>query len=209
MKFIFILLMLTLSSVAQAAPTDVKPKISKLQFQGIHFGDFPSVDMICIRGLCPVGDVGIGINTNSVVPPSYVKRTAITHYHNVRISTPEYTYFDNQMCQVKFNLKCVKKNQLECIDAVRNGIDAEYGLTLLEKIEADERSTQAGEAYSTESGSTVLIGWDTGKKRNSFPFVKISENTLMDLARTAVNPDYPAYAAKMRAKQAEEAAKKH
>ncbi len=189
-SYFFLFLILTLSSPAFAAPEELDAQISKFEFQGVHFGDFPSVDMICIRGLCPVGEMGVGIKTGSRMLPSYNQQMTITHYNGVKISTPHFKYFDDKMCQVMFDIQCNKQGQDECIEAVKAGLDAKYGLTLLETLKNERAPLFTGEVFLTESGSLVDIIRDKGNMSQPDPYVKIYDKYLMDMARLAVNPNY-------------------
>ena len=190
MKYFFLVLILVFSNSIFALSSELDSQISKLEFQGVHFGDFPSVDMICIRGLCPVGEEGVGIKTHSLIPPTYNQRTAITHYHGVKITTPAFSYFDDKMFQVGFRIDCNPQGQQECIDAVIAGLDAEYGITPLE-VSAEERIISKESAgFMTDSGSLVLIRWDSDEKGIFLPSVKIFDESLINLVRKSLNPNY-------------------
>ncbi len=190
MSYFLLFLILALSSPAFAAPEELDSQISKFEFQGVHFGDFPSVDMICIRGLCPVGEMGVGIYTGSRAHHTYNQQTTITHYNGVKISAPQFKYFDDKMFQVMFDIQCYRQGQDECIEAVKAGFDAEYGLTLLETLKNERTPSKTGEVFLTESGSLVTIIWDKGNNYQPDPYVQIFDRTLMDMARLAANPNY-------------------
>jgi hypothetical protein len=183
----FLFLILFISIPTLGVSSDLTPQISKLEFQGVHFGDFPGVDMICIRGLCPVGEVGVGISTNSFIPTAYNQKTAITHFHGVKISTPEYSYFEDKMYMIKFSIECKSNAEEECVDAVKRGLDTEYGLKPLVSTRSD--SLTSADEFVTESGSLVAIIRSKEGGRSS-PTVRIVDNTLMNQLRRFYNPNY-------------------
>jgi hypothetical protein len=191
MRYLCLFLILAFAGPAFAAAPKIETQISKLEFQGVHFGDFPSVDMVCVRGLCPVGELGVGISTNSRIPPAYTQQTAITHYNGARISTPEFHYFDDQMYMVRFNIECKSNGVDECVVAVKERLDAEYGLFPI--VDADSKksaSPKVVEEFVTESGSLVAIVRGGTYKGMSFPSVRIVDRTLMDQLRKFFNPNY-------------------
>lgn len=173
-----------------AVASDIEQQISKFEFQGVHFGDFPSVDMICVRGLCPVGEVGVGISTNSSVPPAYNQRIAITHYHGVKISTPEFSYFDDKMFMVKFSIECKRRGVDECIEAVKSGLDIEYGLTpIVDNSRENFSEPKTVTEFLTDAGSLVAIIRHKQESGQLFPTVRVIDRTLMDRLRKSYNPD--------------------
>ncbi len=188
MRFFFLFLILAGSSPAFAAASGLEPQISKFEFQAVHFGDFPSVDMICVRGLCPVGEVGVGISNNSYVPPAYNQKVAITHYHGAKISTPEFSYFDDKMFMVRFVIECNRQGVDECVDAVKKGLDGEYGLIPLVDSRSDNMTSSS--EFVTESGSLITIFRVKEGRGRLFPTVRIVDKTLMDRLRKSFNPDY-------------------
>ncbi len=197
MRYIFLLLLLVLSAPAIAAASDDKSEISKLSFDGVYFGDFPSVDMICVRGLCPVGDLGVGTNNRPLLFTGYTQERSLSHYAGVRISTPVFNYFDDKMALVTFFLQCSTKAQQECLNTVRLGLDAEYGLALLERsapegqgLSETQSLFKGSEAYVTESKSLVSLFWGENSHPKSFATVSISDKYLLDSARLAVNPNF-------------------
>lgn len=190
MKYFFLILIVVFSSSVSAVSVELDSQISKLEFQGVHFGDFPSVEMICIRGLCPVGEEGVGIKTHSLIPPTYNQRTAITHYHGVKITTPAFSYFDDKMFQVSFRIDCDTQGQQECIAAVMAGLDAEYGLQALESSDDERMVSRKSVDFMADSGSLVLISWDTDERVKFLPIVKIFDESLINLARKSLNPNY-------------------
>lgn len=184
-------MLLVFSSPAFSTSSDLQPQKSKLVFQDVHFGDFPSVDMICVRGLCPVGELGVGISLNASVPTAYNQKVAITHYAGVKISTPEFSYFDDKMFMVRFAIECTRQGRQECVDAVRAGLDAEYGLTPIVIVRNNNHSSSREvEEYQTESGSLVSIDWLKEHKYTSFPKVRIVDVSAMNKLRKSFNPDY-------------------
>ena len=184
-------LLLLLANPAPADTAEIKPEISKLEFEGIFFGDFPAEGMICTRGLCPVGDMGVGINDNARILPTYTRDKAITHFNRVRISAPEYSFFDNRMFQVFFSVRCEGEELQTCLDEIVRGLDAQYGLTLIEESSSDKDQSFATyfATYATESSSLVTVSVPSGKGR-SYPLVKIYDPTLMDEVRLFFNPGY-------------------
>jgi hypothetical protein len=192
MKKTLLLLLILLAAQAFADEGAVKPEISKFEFQGVYFGDFPSNEMVCIKGLCPVGDIGVGIDKNSLAPPRYCKEKALTHFNGVRISAPEYSYFDNQMFQIFFSILCDNEAQKACVEEIIQGIDAQYGLTLVQDSTNKEfrRSNVYTALYATDGGSLVSLKVPLDKEWGSYPFVKIFDPALMDDARKSLNPEY-------------------
>jgi len=56
------------------------------------------------------------------------------------------------------HIDCAWNAQQECIDAVITGLDAEYGLTLIETSGAHQQdSPNRVDAYETKSGSAVIV----------------------------------------------------
>lgn len=194
MRYILFFLLIAIANSAFAAPPEeIKPQISDQAFQGVYFGDFPSVDMVCIRGLCPVGSEEVGINTNSKFFPAYTKQRAITHYHGVRVSSPEYSYFDDKMFMVQFDILCRPNSGQECLDAVRQGLDTEFGLTPYEVYVKGKRVRPgADEVYVTDAGSNIEINLMKKNQQGAVAAVKIYDRTLMIRARKSVNPRYVA-----------------
>ncbi len=193
MKILFSLtvLLLMFSCPTFAGETSEEDKISRFQFQGVFFGDFPAVDMICVRGLCPVGSNAIGVNTNPLLFPTYNQQTSITHYHGAKISSPEFTFYDDKMFMVSFYLLCSPQSRQECFDAVKNGMEAQYGLTpynlYRDGKQLDSGSTQG---FLTESGSLVELIWRNNSRQENKPVVRISDKHLLELSRKSVNPQY-------------------
>ena len=190
-RFIAFLLLLLTSPVC-AATAEVPAQISKLEFEGIYFGDFPPQDVICVRGLCPLGDMGVEINDNPRILPVYCKEKDITHFNGVRISSPEYSFFDNQMFQVLFDIQCEGSSQQTCLDQVQRGLEARYGLKQLEETALGDNNHETGSAtlFVTDSGSLVAIFAFDSNKTNRHPAVKIYDQALMDQVRKSVNPRY-------------------
>ncbi len=185
MRYLIISLLLVVSSPLSAFPSDLNPPITKFAFQGVHFGDFPSVDMICTGGLCPVGEVGVGISDNSALSPSYSHKTAITHYNGVKITTPEYSYFDDKMFMVKFSFDCLPNSKQECLSAIIDGLDSEYGLIPI--TDGSKNTSNHLGKFLTESGSRIIL---YKSNRKSVPMVKIYDPSLMDKLRISYNPEY-------------------
>lgn len=188
MKYLYLLLFFCFPDPVYALQPERDLPISKFEFQGVHFGDFPSVDMICVRGLCPVGEVGVGISNNSVVPPAYNQQRAITHYHGAKISTPEFSYFDDKMYMVKFTIECKLQGVDECVAAVEAGLDAEYGLhpTVPTRSDLNPSVTK----FMTEAGSLVSIIRTRKVKGQIYPIVRIVDRALMGRLLRSFNPDY-------------------
>ncbi len=191
MKPILFLLLILLTNPALADNSEPKAEISKLAFGEIFFGDFPANDMICIRGLCPVGDRGIGIDENVMLPPTYCREKALTHFNRARISAPEYSFFDNQLFQVQFSILCKGESRLACVEEVSRGLDARYGLTLFadSSEEKDRVRRDHNTLYATDSGSLVVITVPASQGQFE-PSVKIYDPTLINNARRSLNPEY-------------------
>ncbi len=191
LRYILLIMLLIYSSSACSASSDLPSQTSKLEFQDVQFGDFPSVDMICVRGLYPVGELGVGISLNASVLPAYNQRVAITHYAGVKISTPEFSYFDYKMFMVRFALECSWQGRQECIDMVRARLDAEYGLTPVVIVRnSNHPNSREVEEYQTESGSLIRIDWLKEYKNISYPRVRIIDVNLMNKLKKSLNPDY-------------------
>ena len=193
MRFIVLLFFVAVAIPAAAATNQtLNPSITNLEFQDIYFGAFPSDEMICIKGPCPSGKLGEGITPQERLFSTYMQPTDITHLNNVRISPPNYDFFQDQFLRASFDIICETKMSDYCQDAVIKALDQTYNLTeLINKVRQNHvQEIDSYKLYQTESGALVEIIKHESTENSTLPRVRIYDNNLMNIARKTANPEF-------------------
>lgn len=193
MRVWFLLIFLTVPVVAMAEANQNGPiENANIEFQGVYFGDFPIEEMICIKGACPDGEIGEGVLPKDSLLSTYMRSTDITHLERVRISAPEYDYYQDHFLRVRFDVLCDVSTMSFCLDSVVEALDQKYGLSEISHRQTASSAEQLVESdvYRTDGGAMVIIAnsHDAGGLMSTS--VRVYDKDLMDELRSLTNPDY-------------------
>ena len=144
--------------------------------------------MICVSGPCLAKET----ESKHPIVSKYNLPVDITHYGGVKISSPEYDFFDNQLFQVGFKAECKADKARVCIDDIVNELDAQYGLEQIKDVYKEYSDQQAVHFYQylTDTGAVIKIYWEKNINRWGYPSIKIYEKPLLDAVRVFSNPNY-------------------
>jgi hypothetical protein len=163
-------------------------QLANLKFQSIHLGQSTTNEMICVSGLC----IAEEIKTRQSIVAKYNLPVDITHYGGVKISSPRYDFYDNQLYQIFFSIACKTDKATACIENVVQELRSQYGLEQIGEIFKVYSDHQAIYSYQflTDTGAVVEIHREKSSNIWDRPSVKIYEKDLIDAVRISANPNY-------------------
>lgn len=169
-------------------------------FGSMTFGQPPEDGMICINGPCSFGQIRPDILQNKIDLSIYKKPVDITTYGGWEISSPEYSFFEDRLYRVAFNIQCVYGFKISCrddqirrsIEEVTYALDQEYGLEIINNVAVELNATQSYELqkYKTGDDTIIEIGFDKSDQGLSRPYVIIDSYSMIEKVRKASNPKY-------------------
>ena len=193
MKILLLAALLFLPAVTQAADVygPVQAQAADFNFQGMHFGDSPYEDMICIRGPCSDAPWSIDHNSEVDLLTSYRRTRDLSFLGLVGISSPRYDFFDNRLVRVMFSLDCRQDSAEVCTEAVLSFFDRRFGIVPGEEnqraISADRDRVSV---YRMFSDVILTVHHATPETRRRNAFIRIYDEELMNELRTRANPNY-------------------
>ena len=155
----------------------------------LRFGQALEAGMICIKGPCSFEPDEIDLHRPFNV---YQRSVDSTHYGEVQISAPEYSYFEGELFQLSFKVLCSEEKAELCLESLLDRLEAGNGLR-----EIKDRWIGLGygdvfweRAFLTDAGDRVEIHRKRIENRWEPPRVKIYNPGLMRSVRLEMNPFY-------------------
>lgn len=195
--FSAILLVLALLS-APASPVfaetnaTVVPSV-ELKFSGYRFGQEPAANMVCLSGYCksqaPGGDGLVTFPFSTYGTPG-----AVTTLPGLLVVNPRYTFWDNRLYRIFFQVDCTPMEMEECVNDIVTALDHEYSLTALSSNESRQfvlsRHVISRE-FVTESGAIVKIRATAHEGGEPLmPMVDISDKEMANQIGSSLNPNF-------------------
>lgn len=185
-----LLLTPTLLHAAPAPSSDIEPL--DLKFSGYRFGQSPSANMVCGGGYCKARETG---DSGRLDLPFSIYETpgALTTLGGLTIVRPRYTFWNDRLYRISFQVNCAPLETEECLDDIVRDLDREYGLTPLSANDfrnfvLDRR--QIVRDFVSEAGAIIKIrGVRTGQEWQK-PLVDIADRRMADQVGYTLNPEH-------------------
>jgi hypothetical protein len=164
----------------------------KLEFSGYRFGQSPSANMVCGSGYCknqaPTGD-GLLDRPFSV----YETPGALTTLGGLTIIRPRYTFWEEQLYRLSFQVDCAPLEAEECLDDIIKTLDREYGLTALTTNDSQQflpGNRIALREFVTEAGAFIKIRAVMLANEWQMPIVDIADREMVNRVGATLSPNY-------------------
>ncbi|TLM68488.1 MAG: hypothetical protein FDZ69_02600 [Deltaproteobacteria bacterium] len=163
-----------------------------LSFGGYQFGKEPSANMTCYSGYCksqaPGGDGRIDFPFSVYETPG-----AVSPMSALAIVAPRYTFWDDRLYRVFFQVDCTPLEMHECLEDIETALHREYGLTAVAASDvqkyAEERRVIVRE-FRTDSGANIRIRYAGVKNHQPQVIVDIIDPGMARLVATTLNPGH-------------------
>ena len=189
---LFLTLLLPTPSIAADQSPVAAPEPLPLEFSGFRFGQPPGANMTCFGGYCksqsPGGDGRVSFPFSIYETPG-----AVTTLSGLTIVLPRYTFWEDRLFRVVFQVDCTPLAIDECLDDITVALDREYSLTPLSS--SDQHQFAAGRRavtreFQTESGAFIKVRAVITKEGPHLPWIDIVDRRMADLVGSTLNPNY-------------------
>lgn len=188
---LLVLLPLPLALAADPVPPDAPLPIA-LEFGGYQFGKAPAANMVCFSGFCksqaPGGDGRISFPFSMYETPGAVSTLA-----GMTVTNARYTFWEDRLYRVFFQVDCAPLEPGECLDDVVRGLHREYGLTPLSTSD-NERFVTATRSimqdFLTDSGAYVRVRSAKNSEGWLMPSVDIVDKGVADRVGSTLSPTF-------------------
>jgi hypothetical protein len=190
---LFLLILLSMPAVAAETPAPPPdPEPVSLEFSGYKFGRSPSANMVCSHGYCksqaPGGDGRITLPYSTYETPDAVSTLA-----GLTVVRPRYTYWDDRLYRVFFQVDCSPLEIDECLDDIVTTLDREYGCLPLSSTETRQFVTDRHvvvKEFLTESGAFIKVRAVTLEGEAQMPMIDIVDKGIANLVGTSLSPTF-------------------
>jgi len=185
-------LLLPATGIAADQSPVAPPEPLPLEFSGFRFGQSPGANMTCFSGYCksqsPGGDGRVSFPFSIYETPG-----AVTTLSGLTIVKPRYTFWEDRLFRVVFQVDCTPLEVDKCLDDITGTLDREYTLTPLSS--SDQHQFAAGKRavtreYQTESGAVIKVRVVVTKDGPHLPWVDIVDRRMADQVGSTLNPNY-------------------
>lgn len=189
---LFLALLLPIPGIAAESSAVTPPEPLPLEFSGFRFGQSPAANMTCFTGYCksqsPGGDGRVSFPFSIYETPG-----AVTTLSGLTVVLPRYTFWEDRLFRVVFQVDCTPLEVDECLDDIIVALDREYTLTPV--FSSDQNQFAAGKravtrGYKTESGVFVKVQTVITKDGPHLPWIDIVDRRMADLIGSTLNPNY-------------------
>jgi hypothetical protein len=189
---LFLTLLLPLPGIAADQSPLAAPEPLPLEFSGFRFGQPPAANMTCFTGYCksqaPGGDGRVAFPFSIYETPG-----AVTTLSALTIVLPRYTFWEDRLFRVVFQVDCTPLEVDECLDDITVALDREYTLTPLSS--SDQHQFAAGRRavtreYQTDSGAFIKVRAVVSKDGPHLPWIDIVDRRMADMVGSTLNPSY-------------------
>jgi hypothetical protein len=176
---------------ADTAPAE-PPQPVVLDFGGYHFGQSPAANMVCFSGFCksqaPGGDGRVTFPFSIYETPGAVSSVA-----GLMVINPRYTFWENRLFRVVFQVDCTPLETGECLDDIEKTLGREYDLTPLSATEVLQFTTNKHfilKEYVTGSSALIKIRSASFEDESHMPVVDIVDKGMADLVGSTLSPTF-------------------
>lgn len=187
-----VLLFLSCSALATEQLPVVQPAPVELEFSGYQFGKSPAANMTCYSGYCksqaPGGDGRIDFPFSVYETPG-----AVSSLGTLVIVNPRYTFWDDHLYRVLFQVDCTPREADECLADIVGTLNREYGLTPVASSDTQQFNEERRviiKDFRTDSGAFIRVRYSKLKDAQARLLVDIIDQETAKLVVSSVVPEY-------------------